>query len=125
MSDVLFSENAPAAIGPYSQGREINGLCFFSGIIPLDPKTGELVNNTFNDEVEQVFRNMTALLKDNNLDFNRVMKTTVFLADMGDFPALNEIYGKYFTKPYPARSCVAVKTLPKNVRVEIEIIAAR
>ena len=125
MSEILFSENAPAAIGPYSQGREINGLCFFSGIIPLDPKTGELVNKTFNEEVEQVFCNMSALLKDNGLDFHKVIKTTVFLSDMNDFPALNEIYGKYFTKPYPARSCVAVKTLPKNVKVEIEIIAAR
>lgn len=125
MFQVLHSDNAPAAIGPYSQGVEVNGLCFFSGIIPIDPKTNELVNQSFTAEVEQVFRNMTSLLKDNGLATANVVKTTVFLADMADFPVLNELYGQYFQKPFPARSCVAVKTLPKNVRVEIEIIAAR
>jgi 2-iminobutanoate/2-iminopropanoate deaminase len=125
MKAILFSDRAPAAIGPYSQGVEVNGICYFSGQIPLNQETGELVSGDFEKEVHQVFQNMKYLLEDNNLSFADVFKTTIFISDMSLFAKLNEIYGQYFKEPYPARSCVAVKTLPKSVNVEIEMIAAR
>ena len=117
------TKNAPAAIGPYSQGIILNGIAFFSGQIPLSPETGEVVGTTIEEQTEQVMQNVKALLESQGADFTDVVKTTCFLADMGDFAAFNEIYAKYFTGK-PARSCVAVKALPKGVLCEVETIAA-
>ena len=123
MLKYVETKNAPAAIGPYSQGIICNGTAFFSGQIPLSPITGEVVGTTIEEQTEQVMLNIKALLESQNADFTDVVKTTCFLADMGDFAAFNEIYAKYFVNK-PARSCVAVKTLPKNVLCEVEMIAA-
>lgn len=117
------TKNAPAAIGPYSQGIILNGIAFFSGQIPLSPETGEVVGTTIEEQTEQVMQNVKALLESQGASFTDVVKTTCFLADMGDFAAFNEIYAKYFTGK-PARSCVAVKALPKGVLCEVETIAA-
>ena len=117
------TKNAPAAIGPYSQGIILNGIAFFSGQIPLSPETGEVVGTTIEEQTEQVMQNIKALLESQGAEFTDVVKTTCFLADMADFAAFNEIYAKYFTGK-PARSCVAVKALPKGVLCEVETIAA-
>ena len=119
---VTSTPNAPAAIGPYSQAVAVNGLLFTSGQIALVPETGEIAGDTIQIQAERCCENLTAVLEANGLDFNAVIKTTCFLADMGDFAAFNEVYGRYFVSK-PARSCVAVKTLPKNVLCEIELIA--
>lgn len=119
---LIHTENAPAAIGPYSQGYISNGFFFTSGQVALDPGTGAAVGTDINTQTEQVMKNLSALLSAAGTDFTHVVKTTCFLADMGDFAAFNEIYGKYFAGK-PARSCVAVKTLPKNLLVEVELIA--
>lgn len=119
----IFTEKAPAAIGPYSQGIIINGLLFASGQIPIDPATGEINGDDIVAQAEQVMKNIGALLDEAGTDYRNVVKTSCFLADMGDFAAFNEVYAKYFTEK-PARSCVAVKTLPKNVLCEVEVIAA-
>ncbi len=113
---------APAAIGPYSQAVSVNGLLFTSGQVAFDPATGEIVGTTIEEQADQVCKNLGAILAENGLNFENVVKTTCFLADMGDFAAFNEVYGKYFTGK-PARSCVAVKTLPRNVLCEVELIA--
>ena len=118
----IETSNAPAAIGPYSQGYIVNGLLFTSGQIPLDPATGEIVGTTIEEQTHQVMKNLGALLEAAGLTYTNVVKTTCFLADMGDFAAFNEIYAQYMTSK-PARSCVAVKTLPKNVLCEVEVIA--
>lgn len=118
----LETKNAPAAIGPYSQGMVVNGIAFFSGQIPLSPETGEVVGSTIQEQTEQVMKNIKALLESQGAEFKDVVKTTCFLADMGDFGAFNEIYAKYFVGK-PARSCVAVKDLPKGVLCEVETIA--
>ena len=123
MLKYVDTKNAPAAIGPYSQGIICNGLAFFSGAIPLSPETGEVVGTTIEEQTEQVMKNIKALLESQNAEFTDVIKTTCFLADMADFAAFNEIYAKYFTGK-PARSCVAVKALPKGVLCEVETIAA-
>ena len=125
MADLKYvnSNDAPAAIGPYSQGIIVGNIAFLSGAIPVDPKDGNVVGSDIKSQAEQSCKNVGALLKSLNVDFNNVVKTTCFLADMGDFAAFNEVYGKYFTGK-PARSCVAVKTLPKNVLCEIEAIVA-
>ena len=123
MLKYVDTKNAPAAIGPYSQGIIVNGIAFFSGQIPLSAETGEVVGTTIEEQTEQVMKNVAALLESQNASFTDVVKTTCFLADMGDFAAFNEIYAKYFVNK-PARSCVAVKTLPKNVLCEVEMIAA-
>ena len=123
MLKYVDTKNAPAAIGPYSQGIIYNGLAFFSGAIPLSPETGEVVGTTIEEQTEQVMKNIKALLESQGAEFTDVIKTTCFLADMGDFAAFNEIYAKYFTGK-PARSCVAVKALPKGVLCEVEAIAA-
>ena len=120
---VINTEKAPGAIGPYSQGIILNGIAFFSGQIPLSPETGEVVGTTIEEQTEQVMQNVKALLENQGASFTDVVKTTCFLADMGDFAAFNEIYAKYFTGK-PARSCVAVKDLPKGVLCEVETIAA-
>ena len=118
----IYTSNAPAAIGPYSQAILFNELLFSSGQIPVDPATGEVVQGDITVQAEQVMKNVGAVLKEGGTDFASVIKTTCFLSDMGDFAAFNEVYGKYFTEK-PARSCVAVKTLPKNVLCEVEVIA--
>ena len=122
MFDVTNTTNAPAAIGPYSQAISANGFLFASGQIPLSPVTGEVVGTTITEQAEQSCKNVAAILEANGLDFTKVIKTTCFLADMADFAAFNAVYAEYFTSK-PARSCVAVKTLPKNVLVEVEVIA--
>ena len=119
--NVIFTENAPAAIGPYSQGFEVNGIVYTSGQIPVDPATGA-VPEGIAAQAEQSCKNVAAILTAAGTGMEKVFKTTCFLADMGDFAAFNEVYAKYFTSK-PARSCVAVKTLPKNVLCEIEAIA--
>ena len=124
MLKVTTTKNAPAAIGPYSQAIEANGFLFASGQIPLCPETGEVVGTTITEQAEQSCKNIGAILNANGLTFENVVKTTCFLADMADFTAFNEIYAKYFVGK-PARSCVAVKALPKGVLCEVEIIAVR
>ena len=118
----IETTNAPAAIGPYSQGYIVNGLLFTSGQIALDPATGAVVGTTIEEQTHQVMKNLGALLEAAGLTYTNVVKTTCFLADMGDFAAFNEVYAQYMTGK-PARSCVAVKTLPKNVLCEVEVIA--
>ena len=117
------TDKAPAAVGPYSQAVAVNGFLFTSGQIALDPATGNIVGEgDVVAQAEQVMKNLSAVLEANGLPFTDAIKTTCFLADMGDFAAFNEVYGKYFTSK-PARSSVAVKTLPKNVLCEVEVIA--
>ncbi|HJB82021.1 RidA family protein [Mediterraneibacter glycyrrhizinilyticus] len=123
MLKYVDTKNAPAAIGPYSQGIVLNGIAFFSGQIPLSPETGEVVGTTIEEQAEQVMKNVQALLESQGASFADVVKTTCFLADMADFAAFNEVYAKYFTGN-PARSCVAVKGLPKGVLCEVETIAS-
>lgn len=123
MLKYVETKNAPAAIGPYSQGIILNGIAFFSGQIPLSPETGEVVGTTIEEQTQQVMQNIKALLESQGAEFTDVVKTTCFLADMADFAAFNEIYAKYFTGK-PARSCVAVKALPKGVLCEVETIAS-
>ena len=124
MLKVTTTKNAPAAIGPYSQAIEANGFLFASGQIPLCPETGEVGVTTITEQAEQSCKNIGAILNANGLTFENVVKTTCFLADMADFTAFNEVYAKYFVGK-PARSCVAVKALPKGVLCEVEIIAVR
>lgn len=124
MLQVTNTSNAPAAIGPYSQAVEYNGILFASGQIPLDAQSGEIVGDDIKSQTTQVIKNVDGILKANDLGPENVIKTTCFLADMKDFAAFNEIYGAYFTGK-PARSCVAVKELPKSVLCEIEVIAAK
>ena len=120
---VVYTEKAPAAIGPYSQAMILNGVLFTSGQIPVNPATGEINGNTIETQAEQVMKNLGEVLKEAGSSFEKAVKTTCFLADMGDFAKFNEVYAKYFVNK-PARSCVAVKTLPKNVLCEVEVIAA-
>ena len=120
---VVYTDKAPAAIGPYSQAMILNGVLFTSGQIPVDPATGEICGETIEVQAEQVLKNLGEVLKEAGSSFENAVKTTCFLADMGDFAKFNEVYAKYFVNK-PARSCVAVKTLPKNVLCEVEVIAA-
>lgn len=122
MKQAIFSNNAPAAIGPYSQAIKTGNLVYCSGQLGLDPATGNLVDGVV-AQTEQAFKNIQAVLAAANLTLAHVVKTTVFLADMADFAAVNEVYGKHFSEPCPARSAIAVKTLPKGGLVEIEVIA--
>lgn len=125
MSDisVVSTDKAPQAIGPYSQAIKHNGLVFISGQIPLNPE-GQLVEGTIADQTKQVLTNLQNILAAAGTDFNRVLKTTVFLKDMGDFQAMNEVYGQYFDSHKPARATVEVARLPRDVKVEIELVAA-
>lgn len=123
MLKYVETKEAPAAIGPYSQGVVVNGFVFFSGQVPLSPQTGEVVGTTIEEQAEQVMKNIKGLLDSQNAAFTDVVKTTCFLADIADFAAFNAVYAKYFTGN-PARSCVAVKDLPKGVLCEVEVIAA-
>lgn len=122
MAQVIYTKNAPDAIGPYSQGIITGGLLFTSGQIAINPATGNVEATTIEGQTEQVCKNIGALLEAAGTSYENVVKTTCFLADMGDFAAFNAIYGKYFVSK-PARSCVAAKTLPKNVLCEVEVIA--
>ena len=118
----ISTTKAPAAIGPYSQAIVCGNMLFTSGQIPIDPATGEISGNDITAQAEQVMQNLAAVLEEAGATFQSAVKTTCFLADMADFAAFNAVYAKYFTEN-PARSCVAVKTLPKNVLVEVEVIA--
>ncbi len=122
---IISTDKAPKAIGPYSQAIEVNGMIFTSGVIPINPKTNELVKGDIKVQAEQAIGNLAALLKEAGSDTEQVIKTTVFIKDMNDFAAVNEIYAKYFTKDFPARSCVEVARLPKDVLIEIEAIALK
>ncbi|MBO4429215.1 MAG: RidA family protein [Clostridia bacterium] len=122
MSKIIYTKDAPDAIGPYSQAVKVGGLVFTSGQIAIVPSTGTVEATTIEDQAEQVCQNLCAVLKAAGTSIDKAVKTVCFLADMGDFAAFNAVYGKYFTSK-PARSCVAVKTLPKNVLVEVEVIA--
>lgn len=124
MKKTVFTSDAPAAIGPYSQAIDLGNLVFCSGQIPVNPATGEIPEG-ITAQTEQALANVTALLAAASLTLADVVKTTVFLADMAHFGAMNEVYGKHFPSPYPARSAVAVRELPKGVLVEVEVIAAR
>lgn len=122
MAEKVYTKNAPDAIGPYTQAIKTNGFVFTSGQIAINPQTGNVEATTIEGQTEQIMKNLGAILAEAGSSFDKAVKTVCFLADMGDFAAFNEIYGKYFTSK-PARSCVAVKTLPKNVLVEVEVIA--
>ena len=119
------TSNAPAAIGPYSQAIDAGNMVFVSGQLPINPSTGAFAEGGVAGQTRQSLTNMKAILQEAGLDLSNVVKTTVFLADMGDFTEMNGIYSQFFAQPYPARSAVAVKTLPKNALVEIECIAAK
>lgn len=121
--ETVYTEKAPAAIGPYSQAVIFQNVLFTSGQIPIDPATGEIAGDTIAAQAEQVMKNLGEVLKEGGSSFEKAIKTTCFLADMGDFAAFNEVYARYFVNK-PARSCVAVKTLPRNVLCEVEVIAA-
>lgn len=123
MFKVISTDKAPGAIGPYSQGIVCNGFLFASGQIAINPASGEVESATIEGQTEQVMKNIGGLLEAAGTSYENVVKTTCFLADMGDFATFNEIYAKYFTSK-PARSCVAAKALPKGVLVEVEVIAA-
>lgn len=122
MMKTISTQKAPAAIGPYSQAIAVDKMLFTSGQIAIIPETGEIVQGDVTAQAEQVMKNLGAILEEAGVTFEQAIKTTCFLADMDDFAAFNEVYGKYFTSK-PARSCVAVKTLPKNVLCEVEVIA--
>ncbi len=122
MKNIISTDKAPAAIGPYSQAVEVNGLVFTSGVVPIDPATGELVTGPAEVQAERAFKSLKALLEAAGSSTANVIKTTVFISDMNDFGKINEVYAKYFTGK-PARSCVAVKDLPKGVLCEVETIA--
>lgn len=124
MKKVIATSAAPGAIGPYSQAIDTGTFVYASGQIPINPATGEIPEG-IEAQTKQSLANVCAILKEAGLTVDNVVKTTVFLADMGDFVAMNEVYVSVFTAPYPARSAVAVKTLPKNVLVEVEVIALR
>ena len=121
----VCTDKAPAAIGPYSQGIDTGTLVFTSGQIPVNPSTGEVVHGGIEEQTVQVLENLKNVLEAAGSSISKVIKTTVFLKDMSDFSAMNEVYKKYFTEPYPARSCVEVARLPKDVLVEIEAIALK
>lgn len=125
MKKAISTSAAPAAIGPYSQAIEAGGFVFVSGQLPVDPVTGAFAEGGIKELTHQSLTNMKAILNEVGLGMENVVKTTVFLADMADFAEMNEVYAQFFEAPFPGRSAVAVKTLPKGARVEIECIAAR
>lgn len=124
MKKIILTDKAPSPIGPYSQAYLCGNTLYCSGQIPLDPQSGEFLNGTIEEQTEKCIKNISELLKAADYSFDDVVKTTCFLANMSDFTAFNEVYAKYFTSK-PARSCVAVKELPKNALVEIEVIAVK
>ena len=122
---ILVSENGPKALGPYSIATEANGFVFLSGMVPLDPSTGERASGGVVEETHQVMRNIGAVLRDFDLDYDDIAKTTIFLADIDDFSSVNAVYAEYVGEAKPARSTVQAGALPANFRIEIECIAAR
>ena len=124
MKEVVKTNKAPSAIGPYSQGIQVGNLFFFSGQIPLHPETGEMPDGII-AQSKQAFENVKGLLESQNLDFENVVKTTVFLDNMDDFATVNEIYATYFKEPYPARSAIEVAKLPRGALIEVEVIATK
>jgi len=125
MKQVISTKTAPAAIGPYSQAIRVGNLVYTSGQIPIDPATGSFVEGGIKEQTRQSLTNVQAILTEAGLSMSSVIKTTVFMADMADFADMNNVYAEFFTEPYPARSAVAVKTLPKGALVEIEVVAAK
>ena len=125
MKKVIFTEKAPAAIGPYSQAIEVGCTLYISGQIPVDPSTGKIVEGGIKEQTEQVMKNIAAILEEAGYDFKDVVKSTCLLSDMDNFAGMNEVYGKYYSENPPARAAFAVKTLPLNVLVEIETIAVK
>ena len=121
----ISTQNAPAAIGPYSQAIEVNGFVYASGQLPIDPATGAFPEGGVKEQTRQSILNVKAILEEAGFALSNVVKTTVYLADMGDFAAMNEIYSQFFAQPFPARSAIAVKALPKGALVEVEVVAAR
>ncbi len=120
---VISTKKAPAAIGPYSQAIQVGNLIYTSGQIPIDPATGNFVEGGIKEQTRQSLTNIQAILEEAGLTMSNVVKTTVFMADMADFSDMNSVYAEFFSEPYPARSAVAVKTLPKGALVEIEVVA--
>ena len=120
---VIHTTKAPAAIGPYVQGKIVGNLLFASGQVPLSPETGEIVGETIEEQTQQVLKNIAAILEEAGTDFDHVVKTTCFLSDMNDFSAFNDVYKTAFHSDFPARSAVEVARLPRDVKVEIEVIA--
>lgn len=125
MANVISTDKAPAAIGPYSQAIEVNGMIYTSGMIPIDPSTGELVTGSVEAQAEQAISNLEALLAASGSFIEKAVKTVVFISNMDDFGKINEVYAKHFKEPYPARSCVQVARLPKDVAIEIEAVAVK
>lgn len=125
MKKAIITAKAPAAIGPYSQAIEANGFVYASGQLPIDPATGQFPDGGIKEQTRQSLLNAQAILKEAGLDLTNVVKTTVLLADIADFAAMNDVYAEFFTQPFPARSAFAVKALPKGALVEIECIAAK
>ncbi len=125
MKKVISTKNAPGAIGPYSQAIEVNGMLFVSGQLPVNPETGNIVEGGIYEQTEQVMKNLEGILTEAGYTFDNVVKSTCLLSDMANFAAMNEVYGKRFAQNPPARAAFAVKTLPKEVLIEIEMIAAK
>lgn len=125
MANVISTDKAPAAIGPYSQAIEVNGMIYTSGMIPIDPSTGELVTGSVEAQAEQAISNLEALLAASGSSIEKAVKTVVFISNMDDFGKINEVYAKHFKEPYPARSCVQVARLPKDVAIEIEAVVVK
>ncbi|TYQ15172.1 UNVERIFIED_CONTAM: endoribonuclease L-PSP [Acetivibrio alkalicellulosi] len=119
----ISTENAPKAIGPYSQAVKVGNFIFTSGQIPIDPKTGDVVSGDIEQQTRQVMENLKGVLNQSGIGFENIVKTTVYIKNMDDFLSINKIYAQYFKEPYPARSCVEVSRLPKDVKIEIEAIA--
>ena len=124
MKTAISTSKAPAAIGPYSQAIQVGNLIYTSGQLPIDPATGSFPEGGIKEQTRQSLKNVQAILESAGLSMANVVKTTIFLADMGDFADMNAVYSEFFTEPYPARSAVAVKTLPKSAQIEIEVIAS-
>ncbi len=125
MKKVIKTAKAPSAIGPYSQAIQVGNLVYTSGLIPIDPSTGAFVEGGIKEQTRQSLQNVKSILEEAGLTMCDVLKTTVFMADMNDFVEMNAVYAEFFTEPYPARSAVAVKTLPKGALVEIEVVAGK
>lgn len=123
MAKTIHTDKAPAAIGPYVQGKVVGNFLFASGQVPLSPETGEVIGTSIQEQTKQVLKNISAILAEAGTDFDHVVKTTCFLSDMGDFVPFNEVYATAFKTDFPARSAVEVARLPKDVKVEIEVIA--
>lgn len=125
MKNVISSSLAPKAVGPYSQAIEFNGMLFVSGQLPIDASTGEFVLGGVKEQAEQVLKNISYILKEAGYDFSNVVKSTVYLTNMSDFAAMNEVYASFYSEPYPARVAYAVVALPKGALIEIDVIAAK